>query len=65
MAHHIKTTCTAESLRKGDKIGNRVVRYATLSDTGAAFLVYFEDSETPERYGRNEPITVTPVEVSD
>jgi hypothetical protein len=56
----MKFTTTAGALQKGDRIGRAsVVRYSTLSDTGAAWLVYVEGYEVPQRYGRQEPITVT------
>lgn len=54
-----KFTTTAGSLQKGDRIGKAVVRYSTMHDLGHCFLVYVEGSETPRRYGRNEPLTVT------
>jgi hypothetical protein len=55
----MKFTTTAGQLQKGDQIGRATVRYSTLSDTGAAWLVYVEGYEVPRRYGREEPITVT------
>lgn len=54
----MKITTTAGTLQKGDKVGRRVVRYSTLHDLGHRYLVYFEGQEQPERYGRNEPLTV-------
>jgi hypothetical protein len=56
-----KITTTAGSLQSGDRIGRpdrAPVRYSTLSDTGAAWLVYVEGENHPRRYGRNEPLTV-------
>jgi len=56
----MKITTTAGTLKAGDRIGRRgtKVRYVTLSDSGAAYLVFVEGCETPWRYGRNETITV-------
>jgi len=54
----MKFTATAGALNRGDKIGNRVVRYSTFREYNLGYHVYFEDSETPEPYGRNEPISV-------
>jgi len=54
----MKITTTAGTLNKGDKVGNRVVRYSTFRDYGMGYHVYFEGSDTPEPFSRNEPITV-------
>ena len=54
----MKITTTAQTLKKCDKVGRRVVRYSTPHELGHCHMVYFEDSEIAERYGRNEPITV-------
>lgn len=56
-------TMMCGSLKKGDKIGRATVRYATMTDTCSAWLVYVEGDETPRRYGREEVITVTRTEV--
>ena len=53
-----KITTTAGTLESGDKIGRRVVRYSTFREHGLGYHVYFEGSDTPEAYARNEPITV-------
>lgn len=54
----MKITTNAGTLKKGDKIGRRVVRYSTFREYNLGYHVFFEDSEIPEPYGRNEPITV-------
>lgn len=54
----MKITTTAGTLKKGDKIGKRVVRYSTFREYNLGYHVYFEGQEHPEPYGRNEPITV-------
>jgi hypothetical protein len=54
----MKVTTTAGTLNKGDKIGKRVVRYSTFREYNMGYHVFFEDTETPTPYGRNEPITV-------
>ena len=61
MAALTKITTTAGNLDSGDRIGRpdgARVRYSTLSDTGAAFLVYVHGETHPRRYGRQEPLTV-------
>ena len=60
MANLIAITASASSLDSGDRLGKNGrfrVRYATLSDSGAAILVYVEGDDQPWRYGRNEVIT--------
>ena len=54
----MKLTTTAGTLQAGDKIGKRTVRYSTMHDLGHCYLVYFQGTKVPARYGRNEPITV-------
>jgi hypothetical protein len=54
----MKITTTAGTLKNGDKVGKRVVRYTTFREYNLGHHVYFEGSDTPEPYGRNEPITV-------
>lgn len=54
----MKITTTAGTLKKGDKVGSRVVRYSTFREFNLGYYVYFDDSEIPETYGRNEPLTV-------
>lgn len=54
----MKITTTAGTLKKGDKIGNRVVRWSEFRQFNLGYHVHFEDCEVPMPYGRNEPITV-------
>lgn len=54
----MKITTTAGTLKKGDKVGNRVVRYSTFREYNLGYHVYFEDDDIGHPYGRNEPITV-------
>ena len=54
----MRITTTAGTLKNGDKIGKRTVRYSTFREYNMGYHVYFMDSETPDPYGRNEPITV-------
>ena len=54
----MKITTTAGTLQRGDKVGRRVVRYSAFRDYNLGYHVYFEGSETPEPYGRDEPVTV-------
>ena len=56
----MKITTTAGTLKKGDKIGKRVVHRTEFREFNLGYHVFFEGCEAPMPYGRNEPITVEP-----